>query len=60
MAISGPRSYDGTRIDYPFVNAEGRRDLGPSDIDRAVAINWRTWALMLALLVLARIVWGLA
>jgi adenosylcobinamide-phosphate synthase len=60
VAISGPRSYDGVRIDYPFVNAEGRRDLGPGDIDRAVRINWRSWALMLALLVFARLVWSLA
>jgi adenosylcobinamide-phosphate synthase len=60
VAISGPRSYDGVRIDYPFVNAEGRRDLGPGDIDRAVRINWRSWALMLALPVFARLVWSLA
>ena len=49
IALSGPRSYDGTLQDDPFVNAEGTQDLGPGDIDRAVAVLWKTWGLTLAL-----------
>jgi adenosylcobinamide-phosphate synthase len=49
IALSGPRSYDGHLRDYPFVNAGGEHDLTPADIDRAVSILWKTWALMLVL-----------
>ena len=48
IALSGPRSYEGTTKDYPFVNGEGERHLGPDDIDRAVTVLWKTWGLMLA------------
>lgn len=50
IALSGPRSYHGERQDFPFVNAAGRRSLGPADIDAAVAALWRAWALMVALI----------
>ena len=49
IALSGPRSYDGQLRDYPFVNAGGEHDLTPDDIDRAVTILWKTWAVMLVL-----------
>ena len=52
VAISGPRSYHGQMTDYPWVWPEGRRELGPADIDRTVAALWRGWAGMLALVVL--------
>lgn len=52
IALSGPRSYDGTLRDYPFVNAAGRHTLGPDDIDRTVRVLWRTWALALCLAIL--------
>ena len=45
IALSGPRTYDGQRRDYPFVNADGRRMIGPADIDNACAVLWRSWAL---------------
>jgi len=38
--------------DEPFVHAEGRRDLGPDDIDASVAALWRAWALALGCLAL--------
>ncbi|MBU2361206.1 MAG: adenosylcobinamide-phosphate synthase CbiB [Alphaproteobacteria bacterium] len=47
IALSGPRTYDGARRDYPFVNAQGRHAIGPADIDNACAVLWRTWALAL-------------
>jgi adenosylcobinamide-phosphate synthase len=49
IALSGPRSYHGEIRDYPFVHAEGRRDIGADDIDRAVSALWRVWALALGL-----------
>ena len=48
VAISGPRAYHGQMRDYPFVNAAGRRGLGPGDIDAACAALWRSWAVLLA------------
>ncbi|MCW9044027.1 MAG: adenosylcobinamide-phosphate synthase CbiB [Pseudopelagicola sp.] len=48
-AISGPRAYHGEMRDFPFVNATGRRGLGPDDIDAACTALWRAWAAALAL-----------
>ena len=49
VALSGPRSYEGQRRDYPFVNASGRKDIGPTEIDAAVRALWRTWAALVVL-----------
>lgn len=48
VALSGPRSYNGVRKDYPWVWPEGRRDPGPDDIDAAGDALWRVWAVLLA------------
>ncbi len=50
VALSGPRVYEGRRVDEPFVNAEGRRDAGVDDIRRAVGAIWRGWGAMVLLL----------
>lgn len=50
IAISGPRVYDGKKTCDPFVNPEGRFDLIPADIDRAVQVVWRAWALLISVL----------
>ncbi len=47
IALSGPRSYEGAIKDYPFVNAAGRHELGPDDIDASVTVLWKTWGLAL-------------
>ncbi len=52
IALSGPRAYGGEMRAFAWVNAAGRHDIGPSDIDGAVAVLWRVWALWLALVVL--------
>ena len=52
VALSGPRSYNGIRKDYPWVWPEGRRDPGPGDIDAAADALWRVWAVLLAVAVL--------
>ncbi len=49
VALSGPRSYNGVRKDYPWVWPEGRRDPGPDDIDAAADALWRVWAAVLAI-----------
>jgi adenosylcobinamide-phosphate synthase len=56
VAISGPRTYGGVATQDPYVNAEGRYQLIPADIDRAVRVIWRAWGLLLVLLIL---VWGI-
>ncbi|SIT78366.1 adenosylcobinamide-phosphate synthase CbiB [Pontibaca methylaminivorans] len=47
VALAGPRSYDGQKRDLPWVNGGGRREIGAADIDRAVALLWRPWGLLL-------------
>ena len=49
LALSGPRSYHGQQRDFPWVWPEGRRDIGPDEIDAACAALWRAWAGMLLL-----------
>lgn len=52
IALSGPRSYDGQIVDYPFVNDEGNHALSPDDIDEAVWVLWKTWAVTLAIAII--------
>ncbi len=47
VALSGPRAYHGTLRRFPWVNDAGRHSPGPADIDAAVAVLWRVWALLL-------------
>jgi len=47
VALSGPRSYDGVMEDFPWVNAAGRKDASPDDIDAAVASLWKVWRIAL-------------
>jgi adenosylcobinamide-phosphate synthase len=51
ISLSGPRSYHGEMVDYPWVNPEGRRDLGPDDIDETIRTLWLAWAGMLGIAV---------
>jgi adenosylcobinamide-phosphate synthase len=53
IALSGPRSYHGQTRDYPWVHPDGRRTIGPSDIDDAVTVLWRTWGLLLTTALIA-------
>jgi len=50
IAISGPRVYGGVETRDPYVNATGRYDLGPDDIDRAVRVIWRAWGLLVGII----------
>lgn len=49
VALAGPRVYDDTVTDDPFLHAEGARRPGPAEIRRAVALIWRAWALLLVI-----------
>ncbi|MCU0901009.1 MAG: adenosylcobinamide-phosphate synthase CbiB [Cypionkella sp.] len=49
VALSGPRAYHGVMSEFPWVWAEGRRDIGPEDIDAACRVLWRAWGMMLAI-----------
>ena len=51
VALAGPRSYDGQMRPLAWVNGDSRRDIGPDDIDAAVAILWRVWAATLTLVI---------
>ena len=57
IAISGPRSYNGTMTDLPWVNGTGRKPLGPTDIDASVRALWRSW--MLGVAIVAALGWML-
>ncbi|XDA99164.1 adenosylcobinamide-phosphate synthase CbiB [Sulfitobacter sp. LCG007] len=52
VALAGPRSYGGVSTEFPFVNAAGRRMLGPEAIDAAVRLLWRGWAALVCLVLL--------
>nr|WP_275411542.1 adenosylcobinamide-phosphate synthase CbiB [Shimia biformata] len=49
VALSGPRSYDGALREFPFVNPEGKRILGATDIDAAIRVLWAIWGGLLVI-----------
>ena len=40
IRLGGPRYYKNRLLDLPFMNANGRRDISASDIDKALQILW--------------------
>jgi len=48
VALSGPRSYHGQSRDFPWVNGSGERQIGVAEIERAISVLWRVWALVAA------------
>lgn len=52
IALAGPRSYDGQKVDFPYVNANARHQLKPEDIRRSVStlnIVWVGFAIIMLL-----------
>ena len=49
ISLSGPRSYEGKKQEFAWVNAVGRKDIGPVEIDKSIRVLWVTWFGMLAL-----------
>jgi adenosylcobinamide-phosphate synthase len=52
VALSGPRSYHGELRDFPWVHAQGRKAIGPREVEGSVRILWGAWVILLALAVL--------
>ena len=59
VALAGPRSYDGVMRDLPWVNGEGRRDIGASDVDDSVRMLWKVWRVVVIFTILAACVMSL-
>ena len=55
VSLSGPRSYHGKLSDFPWVWPEGRREIGPDEIDASVSALWRAWAGMVVITLLVAI-----
>lgn len=55
IALAGPRAYDGTLQDFPWVNSAGRKTLSADDIDGSVAVLWKAWGIMFTLCVVSAI-----
>ncbi|MEM6490209.1 MAG: adenosylcobinamide-phosphate synthase CbiB [Pseudomonadota bacterium] len=47
IRLSGPRSYDGRPTEEPWINGGATRPPTVDDIDRALVLAWRAWALLL-------------
>jgi adenosylcobinamide-phosphate synthase len=45
VALAGPRAYDGKMQDFPWVHPTARKQIGAADIDAAVLMLWKVWAL---------------
>ncbi|MEO8532059.1 MAG: adenosylcobinamide-phosphate synthase CbiB, partial [Deltaproteobacteria bacterium] len=56
VALSGPRSYAGQTTSEPWLNASGRKDPGPDDIEAAAMLTWRAWMILLLALCVLTIV----
>ncbi len=53
FALAGPRRYGGVLVEDAEMGLGGRRDLGASDIRRALRLYWTADALLAALLAVA-------
>ena len=53
ISLSGPRSYSGKMQDFPWVNACGRKEIGPIDIENSVRTLWTTWSGILVIVVIS-------
>jgi adenosylcobinamide-phosphate synthase len=51
VSLSGPRSYDGAHEEFPWVNPDGDKDARPNDVDSAIGLLWKAWAMTLAVAV---------
>ena len=51
IALSGPRVYDGKIQEYPFINNQGIRAINVKHIEAAINVMWRTWAILMMLIV---------
>lgn len=59
VALSGPRSYDGTVQHFPWVHGRGRKDIGARQIEAACTALWRAWSAALLIVVGCAVAGGL-
>ncbi|MBM1633401.1 cobalamin biosynthesis protein [Sulfitobacter mediterraneus] len=52
VALAGPRTYDGVTQQFAWVHSAGSRNIGPIEIDAAIARLWHAWAVMLGAAIL--------
>ncbi len=43
VALSGPRAYEAEIEDAPYIHANGKRQIGPAEIDEALTVLWQAW-----------------
>lgn len=55
VALGGPRIYGGVVTDDPYLHPEGDRDPGSAEIQRAVVLIWRAWAILLGIAVIGAV-----
>jgi len=56
VTLSGPRAYEGEMRDYPWVNAEGVREIDAKEVDQAVHALWSGWFALLAIVIILVVV----
>ncbi|MQY42156.1 cobalamin biosynthesis protein [Epibacterium sp. SM1969] len=47
VSLAGPRSYDGTLQEFPWVNPDGRKTLTSRDIRACCSALWQVWGIFL-------------
>ncbi|MDC0867845.1 adenosylcobinamide-phosphate synthase CbiB [Paracoccaceae bacterium] len=55
VALAGPRSYHGRLTDFAWIHPNGNRHPDAYEIERSVDILWKSWAALLALVVISAI-----
>jgi adenosylcobinamide-phosphate synthase len=55
VALAGPRSYHGRLTDFAWIHPNGSRHPDAYEIERSVDILWKSWAALLALVVISAI-----
>ncbi len=51
IALAGPRSYNGARKEFAWVNKGGNKHANANDIERAVSMLWSAWVLCFLIVV---------
>jgi adenosylcobinamide-phosphate synthase len=57
VRLAGPRTYGGTVVDDGWMG-DGRADVEPADIERAIGLSWRVWWMLAAAVALAAVASG--
>jgi adenosylcobinamide-phosphate synthase len=58
LALAGPRRYGESEVEDAWMNAEGRREAGPADIDRGLELYLRACGLLWGLVALVALIFA--